>query len=154
MKEIIIASIAHFSWPLVFIIAIFMLRTPICALLQRVNAFKAGSVELQLQETLSTQNLSEKQIAQINKLTVDELDLFLLASFSENIGFNYQTPMPPETFKRRMQSLENAGLLEILNPDDDGKNIRQNVTETGKHVRSVILNGATKILHNSAAQNA
>lgn len=149
--EKIVIEIFHllidiFSWPLVFLICFFFLRKELRNLLSRLKGLKAGTVELQLTEQLHAQGLPKQQLKSITSLSADEIDLFLLVSFTEHLGFNYSTPLPPEVFKKRLIRLQEAGLLEITNPEDPGTNIRHNILPLGLRLRALLISGAAQIL--------
>ncbi|MGI2002419.1 hypothetical protein [Shewanella frigidimarina] len=149
MKEITLSLINNFSWPLVILVCLFTMKKEISKLLSRLNTFKAGSVELQMSEQLHAQGLTKEQLITLGELSVDELDLFLLASFSENLGFSYQTTLPPEIFKKRLLALAKAGLFEDLETDDGSSKIMHNLTPMGKTVRVLLLNGSIQLLRRS-----
>lgn len=151
-SEIIINLADSLAWPIIVLIILFTLRQQLSKLLDRLSTLKAGSVEMQLHEQISAQDLNKEQLQKISKLSVGELDLFLLASFSENIGFNYQTTIPREIFLRRLRSLQNAGLLEILDDGDNGENVRHNLTENGRTLRQLIITSSTQLLRKSASE--
>jgi hypothetical protein len=149
LKEITLSLINNFSWPLVVLVCLFTMKKEISKLLSRLNTFKAGSVELQMSEQLQAQGLSKEQLVTLGELSVDELDLFLLASFSENIGFTYKTSLPHEIFRKRLTALEKAGLFEDLQPNDNDNSIMHNLTPMGKTVRVLLLNGSIQLLRRS-----
>ncbi|GAC33705.1 hypothetical protein [Paraglaciecola polaris] len=148
-SEIIAALVADLAWPLVVLIVLYVLRTEISKMLSRLSTLKAGNVEMQLHEQISAQDLSVEQLHKLSKLSVGELDLFLLVSFSENIGFTYQTTIPREIFMRRLKALEDAALLEILK-NYEGDNIRHNLTESGRTLRQLVITSSTQLLRMSA----
>ncbi len=82
----------------------------------------------------------------VTSLSADEVELFLLVSYTDNLGFNYTTGLPPEVFKARLVRLRDSGLLEISNPEDPGTNIRHSITPLGRRVRAMLIGGTTQLL--------
>ena len=150
MNEIVLSLIEHFSWPLVLLVCFFFLRKELSALLGRMKGFRAGAVEIQLTDQLHAQGLPKEQLETIASLSADELDLFLLVSFTEHVGFNYSTGLPPEVFKKRLLRLQEAGLLELLNPEDSGSNLRHNITPLGRRVRALLIGSSAQLLRGAA----
>jgi hypothetical protein len=144
--EIVQSLIEHFSWPLVVLLFMASFRSDLQAVLSRLKGLKAGSIELQLNEQLHAQGLTKQQLGSITSLTADELDLFLLVSFTEHVGFNYQTGLPQEVFKSRLLRLQEADLLQVLNPEDPGTNVRHNVTPLGRRLRAMLIGGSAQLL--------
>lgn len=145
--NILLAAIQYTSWPIVTLIGLFLFKAQLGELVSNLRQLKAGSLEASFAETLNQQGFSEAQLKIINTLSPAEIDIFLLASFSDNKEFNYSTGLEATEFKKIMSRLQRAGLLEITNPEDPGTNIRHNTTPIGKSVRAMLLNGTTKLLH-------
>ncbi len=144
--EIVQSFIEHGSWPLVAIIGFVLFGSPLRRMLLRIRGAKAGSVEVQFEEEVRDQRLTHEQLQNISSLTNEELELFLLVSFTEHEGFNYETPLPTEIFRHRIQKLSEAGLLDILNPDDTGANVRHNLTSAGNRFRALVVQSITRML--------
>lgn len=144
--EIILAIIEHSSWPLVVLLCVVLLREEIGTLLKRIKVFKTGSVELQLSEQLHNQGLSKKQLKLIGELTADEIEMFLLASFTDYTGFKYNIPLPPAVFKSKIVKLQEAGLLEVSNPEDPGTGLIHTTTPVGRRFRALLLTSTTRLL--------
>ncbi len=144
--ELLIAIIEHLSWPIVIIVFFLLLRKELSRLLSRVKGIKASDLELQFAEQIQVQGLSKEQLADVSSLTADEIELFLLVSFTEHQGFNYQTGLPPEVFKSKMEHLQKAGLIDLVNPDDPGVNLRHNITPLGNRVRAILINSSAQLV--------
>jgi len=144
--EISIALIKHALWPLVVLLCVLMLRKQLAALLERMTGLKAGSVELQFKERIERQGFTPEQRTAFRNLSADELDLFLLVSFSDDKVFRYTTNMPFPTYRQRMLRLQEAGLLTLTNPDDPGTNLLHNLTPLGKRVRALIVDSTVSLL--------
>jgi hypothetical protein len=82
----------------------------------------------------------------IADISADEIDLFLLVSFTDNKDFNYKIGMSPEMFKARCLRLQDMGLIEILNPEDSGTNLRHSITPLGRRVRGLLINSTAQLL--------
>jgi hypothetical protein len=150
VKEIVLSFIEHSSWPLAVLVCVFLLRDELRKLIDRLRALRAGSVEFQLSEQLQTQGLSKDQLKSIVELSADELEMFLLASFTDYKGFRYSIPLPAETFKARMLALQQAGLIQIANPEDPGTNLIHNTTPLGRRFRSLLLNSTARLVKDAA----
>ena len=144
--EIAIALIEHALWPLVVFLCVLMLRKQLAALLERMTGLKAGSVELQFKENIERQGFTPEQRVAFKNLSADELDLFLLVSFSDDNVFRYTTNMPFPTYRQRMLLLQDAGLLCLTNPEDPGTNLLHNLTPLGKRVRALIVDSTVGLL--------
>ncbi|MSQ70230.1 MAG: hypothetical protein EXR27_02925 [Betaproteobacteria bacterium] len=149
MQDIFLATIQHASWPIAILIALFVLRKEVRSLLGRIRGFKAGKVELKFNEELEQQGFTKKQLATLRTLTADEIDLFLLVSFSEAPNFRYQTGIDPAIFRQHMSRLEESGLLTITNPENDGSNLLHNLTPLGRRARSLFVNSTVELLRKS-----
>lgn len=150
MKEIFLSLIQHSSWPLVVLLCVLLLREEIGALLKRMRGFKAGSIEVQLSEQLHNQGLSKDQLKLIGELSADEIEMFLLASFTDYQGFKYSVPLPADVFKKRILKLQEAGLLRVINPEDPGTNLTHDTTPVGRRFRSLLLNSTTRLVRDAA----
>ena len=145
--DIIQTTIQYASWPIVVLIGLLLFKQPIQQVILNLRSFKAGSLEASFTEGLNQQGLTAIQLKTIHSLTPAEIDIFLLASFSDKSDFNYTVGMDTSEFRNVMFRLQDAGLLNIINPNDTGTNIRHNTTPIGKNVRAMLLNSTTKLLH-------
>src|SRR5450759_1719610 len=145
--DIIQTTIQYASWPIVVLIGLLLFKQPIQQVILNLRSFKAGSLEASFTEGLNQQGLTAIQLKTIHSLTPAEIDIFLLASFSDKSDFNYTVGMEASEFRNVMFRLQDAGLLNITNPNDTGTNIRHNTTPIGKNVRAMLLNSTTKLLH-------
>ena len=82
MKDITLSLIQHLSWPLFVFFYLLVLRREIGGFLGRLRLLKAGTVELELSGQLQLQGFSEKQLATLKKLSAEDVDIFLLISFT------------------------------------------------------------------------
>src|SRR5260221_10340064 len=137
--EIALALIEHALWPLVVVLCALTFRKQLVALLGRVTGLKAGSIEVQFRERIARQGFTPDQQAAFRSLNADELDLFLLVSYSDDQAFRYTTNMAFPIYRQRMSRLQEAGLLTLTNPDDPGTNLLHNLTPLGKRVRALIV---------------
>lgn len=144
--EILKAAIEHLSWPLTVLICVLLFQAELRALIRRLRGFKAGSIELQLHEQLAAQGISKEQLALLTSLSADDVELFFLVSYTDSVGFNYTTGLPPDVFKARLLSLRDSGLLDVSNPEDIGVNLRHNLTPLGCRIRAMLIGGATQLL--------
>jgi DNA-binding MarR family transcriptional regulator len=147
--ENLVSAISHLAWPIVMLVVFFAMRKELRDLVGRIRTFKAGKVELKFSEELKQQGFTKKQLTSLRALSANEIDLFLLVSFSDNKLFNYRTGLEIGAFKQIIQKLEEAGLLEILNPEDDGADLRHNLTPLGRRMRSLFVNSSVELLHRS-----
>jgi hypothetical protein len=145
-NSIILSLIEHSSWPIVLLVIVLILRPQIIELVKRLKSLRAGSIEMQIGEQLHNQGLTKKQLSKIGNLTNDEIEIFLLASSSDSAAFNYTVWLPADAYKNKIVSLEEAGLLQIVNPDDPGTNLRHNITPLGKRFRTLLINSAGRLL--------
>lgn len=141
--------IEHSSWPIAFLIALLMFRTPISRLLQRLKLFNVKGVEAQFINDLEAQGLSEENLEQLRSLTATDINLFLLTSFSDDRLFSYSTEIPVEEFRNSINNLVKAGLLEVKEPDETGKDIRHLTTPLGNRLRAMSVNTLAKLIHES-----
>lgn len=144
--DISLALITHAAWPLTTLICLFLLRKELSELISRLKGLKAGALELLMSEELHSTSLNESQLKAISNLSAEDIDLFLLVSYSEAIGFRYELPIPQEVFKTRMAILHETGLIEVLNSENPGTDIRHNITPMGFQVRSLLLRGSKQLL--------
>lgn len=149
MKEIFLATIQYSSWPLALFLCFWFTRKEIRSLLGKIKGLKTGPLELQFSEQISAQGLTPEQLAPITELTADEIDLFYLVTFSEIPGFNYSVPFPAAILKKRLIKLEKAGLIEILNTEDPGEDIRHNPTSLGLRIRSALINSSAQLVRSA-----
>ena len=149
MKEISLSLIQYSSWPIVALLCVLLLREELGAFLKRLRGFKAGSVEVQLSEQLHNQGLSKDQLKLIGELSADEIEMFLLASFTDYQGFKYSVPLSAEIFKKRIVKLQEAGLIQITNPEDPGTNLTHNTTPVGRRFRSLLINSTTRLVRDA-----
>lgn len=151
MNEIVIAFIENFSWPLVILIIIFLFKKELLGLVSRLKSVKAGSLEVLLGAKLHTA-LTKEQLEAIPKLTTEEIDLFLLVSFSSDENFSYSLPpkITPEMFRSRLMKINDAGLIVLVNPENSGNNMRHNVTKLGSQVRDLLLKDSIEFLRDAA----
>ena len=150
MNDVALALIEHVSWPFVMFLGFLLLRKEFAALLSRLRSFKSGSIELQLSEQIHNQGFSREQLASIGTLSADEIDIFLLVSFTDIPEFKYSTGIASDVFKQRMLRLQEAGLLRVTNPDDTGTNLHHNLTPLGRRLRALLINSTTQLLRESA----
>jgi hypothetical protein len=144
--ELATTFLEHASWPLVVFCGFLLFGASIRKMLSRVRGARAGSVEVQFEEELHHQGLTKDQLLAISSLTGEELGLFLLVSYSDSLGFNYNTALPPDVYKARVLRLRDAGLLHIHNPDNPGTDIRHNVTPAGNRFRALVITSTSRML--------
>ncbi|QKE63303.1 hypothetical protein HNE05_07985 [Aquipseudomonas campi] len=149
MNEIILKLVEFSSWPIVVLIAAYLLRDPIKKLISRFNGIRAGDIEIQMRQQMHAQSLTEEQLEKISVLSTDEIDLFLLVSFTEAIGFNYTVPIPKNILHERLYYLEKLGLLKIYPPESEDAPIRHDCTPEGRRVRELIINGASQLVRST-----
>lgn len=150
MKEIALGLIQHSSWPIVALLAILLLRKDLTTLLRRLRVFRAGSIEVDLTEQLHTQGFTKAQLTALSKLSVEDTDIFLLVSFTDHPSFRYATGVEPSLFKSSLQRLQEAGLLQITNPDDPGTNILHELTPSGRRFRSLLVSSSAALVRQAA----
>jgi hypothetical protein len=144
--ELAVTFIEHASWPLVVLCGFLIFGSALRKMLTRLRGMRAGSVEVQFEEELHRQGLTKDQLEAIASLTAEELGLFLLVSYTDSVGFNYSTALPPDVFKARLVRLSEAGLVHILNPENPGNDLRHNVTPAGNRFRSLVVNSTARML--------
>jgi hypothetical protein len=148
--QIALAIIRYALWPLIVLLGILILRSPLAELPGRLTGLKAGSVEIQFKERIERQGFAPEQRAAFKNLSSDEVEIFLLISFSESHAFSYKVDIPAPTYRQRMLRLQAAGLLTLLNPDDPGTNLIHNLTPLGKRVRALIVDSTVGLIRGDA----
>ena len=151
MKDIALAIINESSWPIAILICFFFLRTEIKKFISKLKGVKAGTIEVLLTQELHRTNLTEKQLKAISSLSAEEIDLFLLVSYSENPVFTYELPEPREMFIKKINKLEETGLIIAQNTKTDEGRILHEMTPLGTQVRVTLLKGVQQLLQNSAS---
>ena len=146
LKEIIVSALHYTSWPVAVLIALWWFRKQIARAIANLRLFKAGSIEVGFREQIRRQGFTEAQLAVLKTLTAEEIDLFLLVSFTEEAGFEYSTTIDIPIFRGYMGRLESAGLMHILNPENDGSNLRHNITPMGRRIRALLVDSAVSLI--------
>jgi len=151
MKEITVAFLQYSSWPLVAILIFFFFRSEIGEFLSRLRGLKAGKVELQLAQQIRNQGFTKEQLSAISSLTADDINIFLLATFTENPSFKYDTGIPYARFKECLLKIQDAGLILIAEIDDSQSKILHTQTSSGRRVRDMLVNSSVELLRFVAA---
>ncbi len=151
--ELIVDLIKATAWPALTIVVLIALFGPlrdtakeIPTLLSRLSGMKAGPVEFQFNEQLQRQGFTEKQLAALRNLTADDIDIFLLVSFTDDPNFRYKTGIQPALFRSRILRLQGAGLLSVKNPENDGTNLMHDLTPLGRRLRGLLVNSTVGLL--------
>jgi len=147
--ELAQSALQYSSWPIVVLVALFLFKEPVRTALRNLRLFKAGSLEVGFNEQILSQGFDSAQLKIIRNLSAQEIDLFLLVSFSDEAGFNYSTGVDSVVFKNALLRLQNAGLIVVTNPDGPQTNVRHVTTPSGKRVRAMLINSTITLLHSN-----
>ena len=147
--ELAQSAIQYASWPLVTLVALFVLRKPLGKLLSNLRSVKAGSLEVAFGEQLQNQGFTDDQFKAIQSLTASEVDLFLLVSYSDSPTFKYDSTLPYLAFKNAMLRLQSAGLIKVSLADDANTHIHHSTTSVGHRIRAMLINSTVSLLHAS-----
>ncbi|MDP3858639.1 MAG: hypothetical protein Q8Q73_12845 [Stagnimonas sp.] len=150
MKDIALSFIQYSSWPLALLLCVLLLRKQLTSFADRVRLFRAGGVEVQLAEQLHNQGFTKSQLDAVQGLSANDVDIFLLVSFTDDKSFKYFTSTDPILFKKSLLSLQDAGLLVLTNPEDPGTNLLHNLTPVGRRFRGLLVNSAVGLLKGTA----
>ena len=147
-KDIIVSAFQFASWPLALLMTMWWFREHIRALIGRLHFLKPGSVESDFLERIRRQDFTDAQMARFKQLSVEEIELFLMVSYSESGHFFYHlgAAMDFVAFRRCMGNLDEAGLMRLLNPEDDGKNLRHAITSLGKNIRGLLIDSSVGLI--------
>jgi hypothetical protein len=154
LKDIIVSAFQYASWPAALLMALWWFRDNIRASVGRLRIFNAGSVEFDFIERIRRQDFTASQLAKFKLLSVEEIELFLMASYSESGHFFYHlgAAMDFAVFRRCMGNLDEAGLMRLLNPEDDGRNLRHASTSLGKSIRSLLIDSSVGLIREVSAK--
>lgn len=140
----LITLIDHSSWVIFLAVLLFIYRKKLPNFFDKLESFKAGGVEVKFSKKLHSK-FSQEQISKFSELSFEEMDVFLLVSFL-TADADYQTGMEKGIFKKYMLRLQEIGLLKILNPENDGNNLRRELTEDGRKLRKFLVESSTDLL--------
>ena len=142
------ALIEHSSWVIFLAILLLTYHKKLPILISKLESFKAGGFEVKFSKKLHTK-FSSNQIKTFAGLNFEEMDVFLMVSFLSSAA-SYQTDIDKNIFKKHMLRLEEVGLLTILNPDDDGRNLHRELTKDGHELRSLLTRNIGDLLESVA----
>ena len=145
--ELAQSVLQYASWPIVVLIGLFLFKEPLVKLICNLRFFKAGTLEVGFAEQIQNQGFTDNQLKIIRTLTAQEIDLFLLVSFSDATDFNYTTDLDEEVFRKALLKLQDAGLIKITNPDNSSTNLRHITGPVGRRVRAMLINSTVALLH-------
>lgn len=145
--KILISIVQYSSWPIAILIIVFFFKSQIKQLLSQIRQFKFKSIELNFAEAIKTLGFTEEQLIELRKLSVTDLNNFLLISYSNETNFTYVHGGDPSAFAHSINNLHNAGLVKILGTDTSNHAmIRHDTTELGKNLRVEILRTTNTLL--------
>ncbi|GAB3253392.1 hypothetical protein [Chitinimonas naiadis] len=139
-------AITHASWPIAALIALYLFREPLISLLRSLRFLKSGSLEFRFAEGLRKQGLSAEQLSALAKLTADEINYFLMMSYSSEGGFTYTTTLSQDQLNSLAQNLAAAGLVTIEHIDQQTHHIKHRVTYVGQSLRMMLIDSAIDLL--------
>ncbi|MDO8464798.1 MAG: hypothetical protein Q7S46_06040 [Gallionella sp.] len=145
--ELAQSALQYASWPIVALVSLFLFKEHIGKALRNVRFFKAGSLELGFNEQIQNQGFTDTQLKIIHNLSAQEIDLFLLVSFSDGTDFNYNTGIDQVVFREALLKLQEAGLIVVTNPNDLPTNLRHITSPIGRRVRAMLINSTVTLLH-------
>jgi hypothetical protein len=147
-KDIVVSVFQYASWPLAFLVALWWFRTNLRGLIGELRLQKAGSVEFDFKERMQRQDFTAAQMAIFKQLSVEEIELFLMVSYSDSGQFFYHLgdAMDFAAFRLSMGKLDQAGLMRLLNPEDDGQKLRHSITSLGKNIRALLIDSSVGLM--------
>ncbi len=146
MKEIVLGLIEHSSWAALVLLFVIWFRPQITELLNKLRFIKAGNLQLEFSTQLSQIGFDKEKLKKFSYLTSEEINIFLLASFSDGIGFQYQIEMPQNELNSHIFRLADFGLLEVVKNPTNPENIGHNLTEDGRRFRAVLIDTTKDLL--------
>ncbi|MCW8093295.1 hypothetical protein [Alteromonas sp. ASW11-130] len=146
MKEIIINLIEHALWPLAVVFAVVVLKNEIKKLLSRMSGFKAGDIEIRMRQQIHSQTLTQSQLEKLAALSSAEIDMFLLVTHTDAIGFSYNVPISKDLFDERLRYFQELGLIKVYFPEKKEELATHTTTAEGRRIREAIINGASQLL--------
>jgi hypothetical protein len=147
-KDIIVSVFQYASWPLALLVALWWIKDNLRAFLGELRLQKAGSVAFDFKERMRRQDFTAAQMAIFKQLSVEEIELFLMVSYSDSGQFFYHLgdAMDFGAFRRSMGNLDQAGLMRLLNPEDDGQKLRHSITSLGKNIRALLIDSSVGLM--------
>lgn len=137
------------AWPIAtLLICGFFFKTEISKLLSkiRVSSLKAGSVELQFSEQLHYESFTKEQLKAITELTKEELNIFMVASYSNDPKFRYIPAIDQANLNNHLVQLEKAGLIEIQGEPNSQALTFHYTTRLGQKFRELIIESTSSLL--------
>jgi len=153
MLEEVSEVIKVLAWPLVTLVIFFSAKDKVLGSLSRLTTLRSSSVELTFGRQLQAQGLDLEAISSLSALTPDQIELFLLISYSDEPGFHYELPHSRERYAERIRALEHVGLIEIESEQSPGNDVRHRLTGFGKRFRAMLINASTEMLHDQSARS-
>lgn len=145
--QILNSALQYSSWPIVTLIGLFVFKAPLSVLIKNLRFLRAGKLEVSFEEQIQRLGFSEEQLRIVRTLSAQEIDLFLLVTFSDSPSFNYMTGLHEAAFSAALKKLQEAGLIVITNPDGPSTNLRHITTPIGHRVRTMLINSTVALLH-------
>lgn len=148
-SEILKSAFQYLSWPLIAMALILIFKIPLAKMISNIRFFKAGSLEIDFGEKLLNQGFTDEQLKIVKNLTANEIDLFLLVSYTNAPNFHYSTGagLSNKDFRVMMLKLNEAGLIAITKDDGMGNDLFHTTTQIGLRTRAMIVNGTISLLH-------
>lgn len=133
-------------WPIFAVAAILVLLKRMDAIARaRVAPGRASAQDI-FGGALGTEGLDEPQRAAIRALTADELDVFLLVSYSDQ--HQYETGLAPEVLLRTLKRLAAARLIAIID-ETNPRYVTHETTPLGKRLRALLVSSAAALVRGS-----
>lgn len=132
-------------WPVFAVAALLVLRSRLAQLGERLAAPAAAPQDV-LRRGLGAEALEPERRAALHALSADELDLFLLLSYSDQ--HQYDTGLPPEQLLPILRRLAQAGLITIVD-ETNPRYVTHETTAFGKRLRALLVSGAAALLRDA-----
>lgn len=133
-------------WPLFAVAALVVLRSA----LGRIGSLgerPAAAAQDIVRRGLGAEGLSTEQRTALRQLTADELDVFLLVSYSDQ--HQYDTGLAPELLRATLRRLAGAGLITIID-ETNPRYVTHETTALGKRLRALLVSCAAASVRDAA----
>ena len=150
MNELIREILENALWPMIVLTVILMFRDQVSTLISNMKALKSGSIEVVFDQRVKNIGLPKSNLEELKQLTREEVSLFFLLSFSDDPEFTFKPGLNKETFNRRMEALESAGLIYIETIEHRPNTKLHLLTPAGKRVKDILLDTTTRLFQENA----
>ena len=133
-------------WPLFAVAALLVLRSAMERIGNRGARPAAAAPDI-VRRGLGAEGLKTDQRAALRALSADEIDVFLLVSYSDQ--HQYDTGLAPEQLRATLKRLAGAGLITIID-ETNPRYVTHETTALGKRLRALLVSSVAASVRDTA----